>query len=233
MKSQWQKMAQNSTEQYSTGDDVSDFTNVKSSPRAQRSGNARKVNPYEVLYLAYPRKVGKKVAIDAIKRAVDRVESRTKAEGATKLDAQRWLYARTLAFARSPAGNRGNLTPHPATWFNQGRYDDNPTEWEQIGDGTNQQRSGFGRTKSERNLDALREAIGLAPAMDMRATGAGGERAAGDHIGGGFACTRRNYGTTAGRISRWQSGSYADVDVVRGGRPFLLLQRCSSWSGVL
>src|SRR6476620_8160014 len=50
---------------------------------------------------------------------------------------------RTLAFARSPAGNRGNLTPHPATWFNQGRYDDNPTEWEQIGDGTNQQRSGF------------------------------------------------------------------------------------------
>jgi hypothetical protein len=172
------------TEQDGTEEDISDSAYAESSPRAVRSG---KPTPYEGIYQAYPRHVGKKAAIDAIKSAVQRVQSRTKAKGGTKLDAQRWLYARTQAFARSAAGNRGSLTPHPATWFNQGRYDDNPTEWEQVSDGANHQRSGFNRTKSERNLDALREAIGLAPAMDLRSTDAGGECAPGDHIGSGSA----------------------------------------------
>ena len=31
--------------------------------------------------------------------------------------------------AASPAGQRGEYTPHPSTWFHQDRYFDDPAEW--------------------------------------------------------------------------------------------------------
>lgn len=39
-----------------------------------------------------------------------------------------WLLARTLAFAESPKG-KGEFVPHPATWLNQRRFDDDDREW--------------------------------------------------------------------------------------------------------
>jgi hypothetical protein len=80
----------------------------------------------EAIYRVYPRKVGKRVAMKAIARAVQHV----KARGMPLRDAQVWLYHRVEEYARSPAGQHGEFTPHPATWMNQGRYDDDPAEWQ-------------------------------------------------------------------------------------------------------
>lgn len=77
----------------------------------------------EKIYDAYPRHIGKKAALPKIKKAVDDLRK------AGIEDAAAYLLARTLEFAASPAGQRGNFTPHPATWFNQGRYNDDPKEW--------------------------------------------------------------------------------------------------------
>jgi len=72
----------------------------------------------ENLYSAYPRKVGKASAIKAISNALKRNE----------LTYEQML-EKVNAFAASPAGNAGNYTPHPATWFNAARYLDDPAEW--------------------------------------------------------------------------------------------------------
>jgi len=40
-----------------------------------------------------------------------------------------WLLNRVTLFAKSPAGQREKFTPHPSTWFNQGRYHDDDGEW--------------------------------------------------------------------------------------------------------
>jgi len=43
--------------------------------------------------------------------------------------AVQYLKERTIDFAKSPAGQNGKYTPHPATWFNAGRYSDEDAEW--------------------------------------------------------------------------------------------------------
>jgi hypothetical protein len=73
----------------------------------------------EEIYKHYPRKVGRPAAIKAIISAIAKVKG----------DAG-FLVQRTKAFANSPAGNAGEFTPHPATWFNQERYNDDPIQWE-------------------------------------------------------------------------------------------------------
>ncbi len=78
----------------------------------------------DTIYGAYPRKVGAGAAKTAIHRAL------VKLAGANS-DPVAFLLDRTAAFAKSPAGNRGTFTPHPATWFNAARYHDDPKEWEQ------------------------------------------------------------------------------------------------------
>jgi DNA-binding transcriptional ArsR family regulator len=69
----------------------------------------------EELYAAYPRKVGRPVALRAIRRALakypfDFLVERTR------------LYAQTC---NSPA----EFIPHPSTWFNQERFNDDPVTW--------------------------------------------------------------------------------------------------------
>lgn len=75
------------------------------------------------IYHAYPRKVGKAAAVRAIEKSLDDLTKRGTPDPAE------WLLEKTKTFAKSPAGNRGSYTPHPATWFNQARYDDDPSEW--------------------------------------------------------------------------------------------------------
>lgn len=74
----------------------------------------------EDIYKAYPRKAGKIAALKAIERATGR-------KGADD------LLAATKAFAAAvktwPEADRC-FVPHPATWFNRGSYDDDPSEWE-------------------------------------------------------------------------------------------------------
>lgn len=68
------------------------------------------------IYDIYPRKVGRDKALVAIRNALKRVG----------FDELREAVAE---FAKSPAGNAGEFTPHPATWFGEGRWNDDRSEW--------------------------------------------------------------------------------------------------------
>jgi uncharacterized protein YdaU (DUF1376 family) len=122
-----------------------------SSPRTD-SGEA---DPIEEIYKAYPRKVGKAAAIKAILRGVQHL----KARGMPIREAEVYLFRRVQSYARSPAGNDGEFTPHPATWFNRGSYDDDPAEWQkkanEKGSNGNQGRNGFSGEEMSRLLDSF------------------------------------------------------------------------------
>ena len=77
----------------------------------------------EAIYAAYPRKIGRAAALKAIAKAIEAIGARGQP------DPEAWLMARVQVFATSKAGNAGQYTPHPATWFNQGRFDDADAEW--------------------------------------------------------------------------------------------------------
>lgn len=70
----------------------------------------------ERIYGVYPRKVGRPVALRAIARAIAKV-------GFAE------LLNRTAAFAAAVAGKDPQFIPHPATWFNQERFADDPATW--------------------------------------------------------------------------------------------------------
>lgn len=74
----------------------------------------------ETIYAAYPRKVGKQAALKAIAKAIKTV-------GAARLLSLVGDYDK--AVSRWPEEDK-KFIPHPATWFNQGRYDDDPKEWQ-------------------------------------------------------------------------------------------------------
>lgn len=75
------------------------------------------------VYAAYPRKVGRAAAIKAANRAIAEVAKRP---GMTPAAAAAWLLDRVRAYAATREGQDPKFTPHPATWFGQGRYDDEP-----------------------------------------------------------------------------------------------------------
>ena len=72
----------------------------------------------EMIYEAYPRKVARPAAIQAIRRALQ----------GRDFD---WLLWRVQKYAECVEGSSKKFIPHPATWFNQARYDDDPKEWAQ------------------------------------------------------------------------------------------------------
>lgn len=75
--------------------------------------------PFDEFWQAYPRKVGKQAA----SRAFD---------AARKGGGTGAIVAAAKAFGASVAKwpkDRQEFVPHPATWLNQGRYDDDPAEW--------------------------------------------------------------------------------------------------------
>lgn len=74
----------------------------------------------EAVYAEYPRKVAKPDAIKAIIKAF------TVSPFETLLD-------QTKLFAKAVAGREQRYIPHPATWFNQQRFNDDPTTWRQDG----------------------------------------------------------------------------------------------------
>ncbi len=80
------------------------------------------------IYAAYPRKVGPNDALRAITKAL-------KEHSFDYLLAQTKTYA--AAVAMWPANYRFkddiDRCPHPATWFNAGRYADDPREWTRNG----------------------------------------------------------------------------------------------------
>lgn len=77
----------------------------------------------ESVYAEYPRKVGRGAALKAIVSALHRIDDP---------DPVAVLIRVTREFSRSPAGQRGEFTPHPSTFYNQSRYLDDPEEWEKV-----------------------------------------------------------------------------------------------------
>ena len=76
-----------------------------------------------LIYKAYPRLVGRKAALKAIAAAL---KVKPKAELLERVEAF------ALATKSWPAGDH-QFSPHPATWFNRGSYDDDPREWQRQG----------------------------------------------------------------------------------------------------
>lgn len=72
----------------------------------------------EKIYAVYPRKVGKPKALKSILHALASVPFDEVLEATAK-------------YAQARCGHDSEFTPHPATWFNQARYNDDPATWVQ------------------------------------------------------------------------------------------------------
>lgn len=85
-------------------------------PGLQTESKSALAKKCEEIYWAYPRHVDKLNALKAIEKALKTTDFLT-------------LLHATQAFAASPAGQKGNFTPYPASWFNAGGYLTDPKEW--------------------------------------------------------------------------------------------------------
>lgn len=84
----------------------------------------------ELVYQAYPRKVGRRRALLEIERAVRRLVAGESPLGKmTEQDAAEGLIRATTAYANARIDADPQYTPHPATWYCQARYLDDPKEW--------------------------------------------------------------------------------------------------------
>ncbi len=83
--------------------------------RQSTEGEAEYRSKEEEIYCAFPRKVGKPNALKAIRSALSK----------TPFDV---LLQKTKDFASTRNGDV-SFCPHPATWFNQERYNDDPSTW--------------------------------------------------------------------------------------------------------
>jgi hypothetical protein len=95
----------------------------------------------ETIYEAYPRKVAKQDALKAISRAMQAVPAIR-------------LLERTQSFAAAVARwgpDDRTFIPHPATWFNRGSYDDDPTTWERRNNGSATNRPSTSRGFEQQN----------------------------------------------------------------------------------
>ena len=78
----------------------------------------------EQVYGAYPRKVGKSAAKRKIKAALRGLVQGDGPEGVRDdpAAAVAWLLDRVTAYADSRKSEDPQFTPHPSTWFGQGRF---------------------------------------------------------------------------------------------------------------
>jgi hypothetical protein len=108
----------------------------------------------QMIYQAYPKKVGKAEAHKAIENAL--IKSK-------EADPLQYLLEATRAFAKSPAGNKGQFTPYPATWFNGRHYEDDRAEWQEKDGGDNR------RASRAQNFDSINYTAdaGLAPGQNV------------------------------------------------------------------
>ena len=119
-----------------------------------KSKTSTNIEQEEKIYQAYPRHVGKEAALKAIRKAVERLVAgdnlHTKMEA---YDARKYLWRKAKEFSMSPAGmaplnKNEDYRPYPSTWFNQGRYFDEQSEWQKSNrNGDNHANLSTGRSK--------------------------------------------------------------------------------------
>ena len=92
------------------------------------------------IYKIYPRRQGRE-------KALPKIESAIKAKGFEYIQEATRAFA--LAVASWPPGDE-QFIPHPSTWFNQGRYDDDRITWKRSGghNGTNRVNTQSGATRA-------------------------------------------------------------------------------------
>jgi len=117
------KSQKNNKELPSDSDSDSDSDSNKNKKEKQYKPKKEQV---EAIYAAYPRRVK---PTESKKRIESALIDLHKEHGDQNFA---YLLDRTRKFAQSPAGKRGEFTPHPSTWFNQGRYMDDPNEWHRV-----------------------------------------------------------------------------------------------------
>lgn len=138
---------------------------VPTEPHPDKSGS-----PEQAIYKLYPRKEGSAAALVAIEKAVKKLVKGTTKSGRSAMvrrDAQKLLYRAVDAYARSPMGQQADKTklPHPGTWFNQERWDDDRTNWQQVG-GESHGKQG----KSAGIAQTAEDALGILRAGRMAST---------------------------------------------------------------
>ena len=85
-------------------------------PKSPPSGDRIRNKEAEEIYKAYPRKVAKPVAIRAIKKHLTKI-------GFVE------LMNKTEQFAKAVEGSDPQYIPHPSTFYNQERFNDDPESW--------------------------------------------------------------------------------------------------------
>jgi hypothetical protein len=123
------------------------------SPALTRS-LAKQKSPDPILvriYEVYPRKVARAAAYKAIDQALTRIANE---KCCPREDAADFLYQAVVKFSESPAGKKGEFTPHPSTWMNKDKFWDDPEEWWRVntnGNGSNSdEQAGIIRAAAER-----------------------------------------------------------------------------------
>jgi hypothetical protein len=122
---------------------VSNYRSVtKALPEKRREEKRREIIPpkspkgenayspcFERWWGQYPEghRTGKQVAYRSYKKTGGILVAR----GMSKEQAVEFLLAKVTEFANSPKG-RSEYVPYPATWLNQGRYDDAPEAWNRV-----------------------------------------------------------------------------------------------------
>ena len=115
--------------QSNTQSNTSSSTESTTQPGPPRVSDSRWIKlSAERIYQLYPRKVARGAAIAAIVKALARLPEEPIDDPLD--DPESWLMEKVRHFSLTPAGMAGQYCPHPATWFNQSRYLDDPAEWQ-------------------------------------------------------------------------------------------------------
>jgi hypothetical protein len=115
----------------------------------------------ESIFAVYPRRVAKRAALKSIHGAIERlIKGEYEGNPVTSEEAIAGLKNRVIMFAQSAAGKKDKFTPYPATWFNASRYLDDPTEWEDNGNGQPQgQFNSASAARSQRSKQNILDGI--------------------------------------------------------------------------
>jgi len=90
--------------------------------KSRKELNSDLSNKAETIYSYYPRKVGKTAAIKAIVLAM-------------KYESYEKLLETVKTYAEKIAWKEPQFIPYPSTWFNEGRFNDDQSDWEKPSSG--------------------------------------------------------------------------------------------------
>ncbi len=135
----------------------SDRTLLKKGNKVKKDQSLARPDGFADWWQVYPRKVGKRKAVDTYAAAIKRIQ----AEYSIDVNAAvAKLLATTTTYAEAVKSTEAKFIPYPASWLNAGRYDDDPNEWKSQNNG---QRNG----NHDGNNSAVRPRTGRYDSDDL------------------------------------------------------------------